>query len=455
MSTAIRAAVPTTGTSGPPSRGLAESRESAESRELLATRELPAWPVLVLLWGMPAWWAFGLLPFYLQIMSVPMVAYLIRRGRVSIVPGTIPWLAFVAWMLPCALMLDSLGRIVGFGMRFTQFAGIAIALVYLINAPRSLTVRRVLTALSFSWGFIIVCGYLGMIWPDGELTLTVGRLLPASVLENEYVKDLVFPGFSEVQDPWGAEEPFVRPSAPFPYANGWGASLVILTPAAIATALERGTVNAFGWFLAMAGLAVPPAVASSNRGLFLGLIIGIAYVAVRLLLRGRWLAFVVVGVLSSGVVFLLTASGAVEAIVARQEVADTTTGRSLLYDETFARTLESPILGFGSPRPSLSSEITVGTQGTLWNTMFCFGFVGLALFAWFLIGGVIRTAAAPSTVALWLHAAVVSACVVAVFYGLDRHLLAICLILGLLLRERYLPSSTLWRGPLKGGAHAI
>ena len=437
MSTAIHDPVPTSNTSAP------------------ASRELPAWPVLVLLWGLPAWWAFGLLPFSMLIMSVPMVAYLVQRGRVAIVPGTIPWLAFIVWMLPCALMLDSLGRVVGFGMRFSQFAGVAIALVYLLNAPRSLTVRRVLTALSFTWGFIILCGYLGMLWPDGQLTLTVGRLLPASVLENEYVRDLVFPGFSEVQDPWGAEEPFVRPSAPFPYANGWGAALVILTPAAIAAALERGTAKAIFWLMVGAGLAVPPAVASSNRGLFLGLIVCVAYVSVRLLLRGRWLGFLWVCILSSGVLFLLYVSGAVEGIVARQEVADTTTGRSLLYEETFARTLESPILGYGSPRPSLSSEITVGTQGALWNTMFCFGFVGLALFAWFLIGAAIRTAAAPNTIALWLHAAVVGSCVVAVFYGLDGHLLSICLIIGLLLRERYLPSSRLWhRGLRVGGAHA-
>lgn len=426
MSTAIRDSVPTTSAIGAPSR------------------DLPAWPLLVLLWGMPAWWAFGLLPFSMLIMTVPMVAYLVQRGRIAIVPGTMPWLAFVVWMVPCALMLDSLGRVVGFGMRFSQFAGVAIALVYLLNAPRSLTVRRVLTGLSFTWAFIIVCGYLGMLWPDGELTLTVGRLLPSSVLENEYVRDLVFPGFSEVQEPWGAEEPFVRPSAPFPYANGWGAALVILTPAAIAAALERGTAWAMGWLMVGAALAVPPAVASSNRGLLLGLVICIAYVSVRLLLRGRWLAFLWVCILSSGMLFLLSASGAIEGIVARQEVADTTTGRSLLYEETFARSLESPILGFGSPRPSLSSEITVGTQGALWNTMFCFGFVGLALFAWFFIGAAIRTAAAPNTITLWLHSAVVSSSVVAVFYGLDRHLLWICLIIGLLLREKSLPSSTLW-----------
>ena len=200
---------------------------------------------------------------------------------------------------------------------------------------------------------------------------------------------------------------------------------------------------------------MPPAVASSNRGLFLGLIIGVGYVSVRLLLRGRWLPFLGVCILSAGVWFLLVASGAVAGIAARQEVADTTTGRSLLYEETFARTLESPIIGFGSPRPSLSSEITVGTQGALWNTMFCFGLVGLALFAWFLIGAAIRTAAAPNAIALWLHSAVVSSCVVAVFYGLDRHVISICLIIGLLLRERYRPSSTLWqRDKSEGATHA-
>ena len=107
----------------PPALQRIRRRRSSTSARASASRELPAWPVLVLLWGMPAWWAFGLLPFYLLIMSVPMVAYLIQRGRVEIVPGTMPWVAFVVWMLPCALMLDSLGRVVGFGMRFSQFAG--------------------------------------------------------------------------------------------------------------------------------------------------------------------------------------------------------------------------------------------------------------------------------------------------------------------------------------------
>jgi hypothetical protein len=348
-------------------------------------------------------------------------------------------------------MLDSLGRVLGFGMRFAQFAAVAVALVYLMNARPSLTTRRVLTGLTFTWFFIILCGYLGILWPDGTLTFTVGRLLPGAVLDNEYVSDLVFPKFSEVQDPWGADEPFVRPSAPFAYTNGWGAALVILTPTAVAWAIERGTTRALLLVLYGAALAVTPAVASSNRGLFIGILVSLAYVVIRLLLRGKWLAFLWVCILSSGVLFLLSISGALEAIVERQEVVDTTEGRSLLYEETFTRTLESPILGFGAPRPSLTSEITIGTQGALWNTMFCFGFVGLLLFAWFLDGGIARTWSAPNTATLWMHAAVISGTVASAFYGLDRHMISICLVLGLLLRERYTPGSTFWVRDLHHG----
>jgi hypothetical protein len=397
---------------------------------------------------MPAWWALGLLPFHLLIMSVPMAAYLIQRGRVTIVPGTFPWIAFVVWMLPCALMLDSFGRLVGWGVRFSQFAGVAIAMVYLINAAATLTVRRVLTALSFTWVFVIFCGYLGMLWPDTTLTFTTGRLLPASVLENEYVRDLVFPGFSEVQEPWGAEEPFVRPAAPFAYSNGWGAALVILTPVAVATALERGTIRAILWLMVGGVLAVPPAVASTNRGLYLGIIVGVGYVVVRLLLRGRWLAFLWVCILSSAVLFLLSVSGALQAILERQEVVNTTEGRAVLYAETFERSLESPILGYGAPRPSFSTEITAGTQGALWNALFCFGFVGLALFLWFLIGAALRTASAPNTAALWAHTSIVCMVAVSAFYGLDSQMLTIGLVIGLLLRERYTPHSEFWRAEL-------
>ena len=89
---------------------------------------------------------------------------------------------------------------------------------------------------------------------------------------------------------------------------------MILTPVAVATALERGTIRAILWLMVGGVLAVPPAVASTNRGLYLGIIVGVGYVVVRLLLRGRWLAFLWVCILSSAVLFLLSVSGALAAL---------------------------------------------------------------------------------------------------------------------------------------------
>lgn len=417
---------------------------TASARFALAQRDLPAWPVLAALYGMPLWWATGLLQFSTIIMAVPMAALLIQRGRISVVPGTLPLFAFVGWMLPCALMLDSVNRIIGFGVRFSQFAAVAIALLYVVNARHSLSVQRILTALTFVWVFVIVGGYLGLLFPNTTLTLTIGHLLPSSILSSDYVRDLVFPQFSEVQTPYGAAEPFVRPSAPFAYTNGWGAAIAILTPVAIACALTRRTAKSIIWLMIGLVATIPPAIATTNRGLFVGLIVGVVYVLGRLVLRGKWLPFLWVGSLGTLLLLLLAMSGLLNGISERQSTVDTTAGRVGLYAEAFTRTLLSPVLGYGAPRPSYTSEITVGTQGMVWNAMFSFGFVGLALFILFLVGGLFRTWSAPNVAALWLHASLVTACALSVFYGLDNHMLTIALVLGVMLRERYETDSPFW-----------
>ncbi|MFC0682444.1 hypothetical protein ACFFGH_31830 [Lysobacter korlensis] len=405
---------------------------------------LPAWPVLVLLWGLPVWWMAGMLAFATIVMAVPMLAFLLRRGRTLLTPGALPWLAFVVWMLPCALMVDTVGRLGGFGLRFAQFASVAVLLVYVLNASETLRPKRLLSGLTFTWVFVIVGGYLGMLFPHTVLTATVGQLLPVGLQHNEYIADMLFPGFAEIQTPYGAEEPFVRPSAPFSYTNGWGAAMAILTPVAVASASAAGTARATLWLLAGLLAAVPPAIATTNRGLFIGILVAVGYVLVRLVFRGRWRPALWVGSLGALLFVILWMSGLIDGIVERQETVDTTEGRGGLYAETFTRTLESPLLGFGAPRPSFSSEITAGTQGMVWNAMFCFGFVGLALFILFMAGAVLRTWAAPNVTTLWLHSALVAACALSIFYGLDRHMMTICIVAGLLLRERYAASSPFW-----------
>ncbi|MDW4573604.1 O-antigen ligase domain-containing protein [Microbacterium sp. M3] len=408
------------------------------------SRALPAWPVLVLLWGYPVFWALGLLPFAVVLMAIPMIAFLTFRRRLGFVPGVLPWIGFAVWMIPASLMADNLGRMLGTGIRFSQFLALATTMIYIVNARRTLTPRRIMDGLTFIWVFVIVGGYLGMLFPEERLTYTVGILLPDFFTSNDYVNDLVFPPLAEIQTPWGGQEPFERPSAPFAYTNGWGAAIAVLTPIAVGTALAHRSARAM-WFL-VAGLVaiIPPAVATSNRGLFLGLAGAIAYIMLRLILRGKWMALLWVAILSVAGALILTMSGFLDEIIARQEAADTTTGRGNLYAETFERTLGSPILGYGAPRPSYWSEISIGTQGAIWNAMFCFGFVGLALFALMLLNGALRTIDAPNLSALWLHASVVVACGLSVFYGLDRQLVFVGIALAMMLREKYLGGSLYW-----------
>lgn len=406
--------------------------------------ELPAWPVLLVLWGYPLFWALGLLAFSTPLVALPMLAFLVMRRRIQLVPGILPWLGFVVWIIPSALMLDTFGQTMSLAIRFTQFLAIAIIIVYIVNARESLTPRRLLRGLTFVWCFIIVGGYLGMLFPEGQLTWTIGRLIPSSLLANEYVAELAFPGFAEIQTPWGAEEPFIRPSAPFAYTNGWGAAIAILTPIVVGRVVSERTARSAWWLAFAVVAAVPPAVATTNRGLFVGLGIGIGYVLIRLLLRGHWLPFVWVSLLSVAVGAMLTMSGLLDGIAERQDTVDTTDGRSSVYLETFQRTLESPVLGFGAPRPGRMTEVYVGTQGAVWNAMFCFGFVGLLLFMAFLVGAVLRTWEAPNVAVLWVQASVVVSVPLAFFYGLDRHLLFVGIAASLMLREKNDPGSVWW-----------
>lgn len=76
--------------------------------------------------------------------------------------------------------------------------------------------------------------------------------------------------------------------------------------------------------------------------------------------------------------------GVFDAIAERQEVSHTTSGRSAIYEATFVKVLESPVVGWAMPDMDPSIGIALGTQGYAWTLMFSYGFLGLALFYVFL-----------------------------------------------------------------------
>lgn len=398
--------------------------------------ELPWWPLAVVVMGYPLAWPLGLAPFLPIAGALLMAALLAARGGVVVLPGVTPFLVLAAWACPAVLALDGAGRLFGWGLRAATLASVAVALLYVTNA-RSASRERVVDALAVLWAATVLGGWLAVLFPDGGFTTPVGHLAPQGLLDNELVRTLLRPRFAETQEPWGVPEPLHRPAAPFPYANSWGVAMVLLTPVALAAMVRRRPVR---WLLVgLLVAAVVPAVASSNRGMFLGFAASAAYVVVRQSLsrrvRGAVLSLVTVVILA-----VLTVALDLPARVSeRQKYSTTTEGRASLYAETWERALQSPVLGWGAPRPSVVHEVAVGTQGQVWTMLFSFGMVGLTLFALALIGLLVRTwPRSEPTELLLLHATLVAAVSVVGFYGLDTmQWLTIALVGGVLLRDHH------------------
>lgn len=400
---------------------------------------LPAWPVLAMLWGFPLFWVLGATVIAGVGLTVVMLSYLAHHGATRIVPGVPAFMAFVLWVIPCVVMIDSPSRLLGYGYRLTILVIVGTAFIYTISAGSRLSRRRIIAGLTFVWFFTVLGGVLGLLFPEVRLSTPVGLLLPQGVSTNDYVRDLFFPPLAEVQHPFGSPVEFVRPSAPFPYANSWGVAIVLLTPVAVACFLQsRSRVLRVSIGIGLAVMVVP-ATATSNRGMFAGLLLAAVYVIVRLAVRNRAAPVLSMLVVGTAGVLVLAGNGLLGQIQARQQYGDSSGTRFTLYRETFERSLQSPLLGYGAPRPSASEPlISAGTQGYVWMLMFSFGFVGLVLFLGFLWGATVRTRRAPGDVDLVLHSVLVVASVIVAVYGLDiMQLLSIMLVAAVLLRRRY------------------
>jgi hypothetical protein len=398
--------------------------------------DLPGWPVVAVMTGYPVWWALGLGLVMPLVLALLMAALLVVRREVVLVPGVLPWLAFCVWLIPCALMLDSALRLVGYAIRTAQFFSVAIVLVYVVNAAARYSLHRAVAGITLLWVGVVVGGYLGMIWPEVRLTTLPGLALPGALAQDEFIRDLFFPPLAEVQEPWGTPQPFNRPAAPFPYANNWGAAIATTTPVALAALnVTRSRALRVG-IVAVLLASLVPIGASSNRGMLLALAAALVYAAIRLAVRGRWRPLVGLAVVGAAGAAYYVFGGVGEAIALRQQYSDTTTGRGTLYVETWQRTLESPVLGYGGPRPSYLVEVSLGTQGWIWTLMFSYGFVGLALFVWFLVGAVVRTWRAPSTTTVLMHSSLIAVVVMIPYYGLHVALLVVVAVnAGAMLRE--------------------
>lgn len=392
--------------------------------------------MLCLIYGLPISWALGALPFAYMGIAVVMLALMAGPRPLQVAPGLGLYFAFLAWAAVAAVNVQNLGQAIGFAWRLGDFVALGVIMIYYANARQALTSNDILNGLVFIWGVVVFLGAAATLLPDLRLTTPVGVLMPGGLTSNALVNELVFPRMAEVQQPWGVPEPFIRPAAPFPYTNSWGMAYALLTPVVSAVAIashSRLRRNCLFTFLLVSAW---PAIATSNRGMFLGLAVAIAYLIFRLALAGRVLpAFI--GLLCASVgTAILVASGVVAQILGRQEYSDSTGTRSSVYQATYETTLESPLLGWANPKEVPGVDVALGTQGYVWTLMFCFGFVGLGLFVAFLLAIIVRTWRVYRVEHMAMHGLLVTAAFMMMYYGLGTTQLFIVLIVAVTLLRK-------------------
>jgi polysaccharide biosynthesis protein PslJ len=347
----------------------------------------PGWPLYVVFVGFPFWWILGMAGFIWPIVAIPMLLSLFRRQRITAPPAFILWIGFMVWMLFTSVELDTAGRVLGFAYRSACYLSATILLLYVYNsATELLETRKILWIMSVFWIYVVIGGFLGLMFPSFSFTSPVESILPRSLLANDFVKLMVHPTFAEVQNFLGFATP--RPSAPFVYTNDWGGAYALLTPFMI-LALGSKLRRRFKTILVATAIAsVIPVVLSLNRGLWLSLGLGLMYASFRLALRGRERA-IVISVVSvcivTGLVIFTPLKGLIDE---RLAVGHSNNRRTSLYEESIRGAMASPLFGFGAPRPSTwnPNAPSVGTQGQLWLVLFSHGFIGAFFFlAFFLV----------------------------------------------------------------------
>jgi polysaccharide biosynthesis protein PslJ len=396
-----------------------------------------AWRPYALFVPMPLWWVLGLSHFIWFALGLAMfLSLLLRPERVRIPRGFGIWLVLLAWMLASSLEIDTPGRLIGFGFRFSVYAAAAILFLYLYNAsPRQVPSAAIVNALAIYWVLIVGGGFLGMAFPHVSFVTPAAHLIPGSLAGNEYVHELVTARFAAVQDFLGY--PIGRPQVFFTYTNGWGSGFALVAPFAFAALQQlRSPIRRRALQLILVA-SIVPVIVSLNRGLWLSLGVGLAYAAMRFAGRGDVRAFVRLAACAAvgAAIVMLSPLGAL--IGDRFAHQHSNAARHALYVETFDRALESPLVGYGAPRPAESGGYldSVGTQGQVLYMVFSHGFPGLFLFLGFLAYALGRSRGGKSPPHFWAHVTILIALIQSAFYGLTLQIIVIMAAVALAFRE--------------------
>jgi hypothetical protein len=370
----------------------------------------PGWPLAALLCLYPLWWVLGVGEFAFVILAIPMAWELRKRRPMVVPPGFGFWLLFLLWNVLSLAMLvlsaphtnagSTSGRAISIAVRMLQFAAVTITALYVVNLPSNLvSQRRIMRWLSILFAVTVVGGLLALVIPHFSFKSPLEYVLPHSIDANRYVKNLVHPQTAQVQNVLGYSSP--RPAAPWGYTNFWGNNISILL-IWFCVYMWRPAITRRRVQLAVVGvIALVPIVYSLDRGMWIGLVLTLAYLIYRLAIHGdlRALVAALVVLPIAALVFLVTP---LHGVVSNRTSHSGSAGiRTFLDTAAWRGAIESPILGWGGPRKTIGSSQsvgigpsaecpncgagTIGSTGEFWEIIFSQGFVGVAFYLAFFL----------------------------------------------------------------------
>jgi polysaccharide biosynthesis protein PslJ len=417
-------------------------------------RFLPVgWPLYALFLGLPVWWLLGVSLFMGPLLAVPLALSLAGSPSLRVPRGFGLWLLFLLWMVVTATQLEGIREWGAFTYRASGYVAATIVFLYVLNVPRQLLPsHNIVKVMAAFWVVTVAGGLLGTVLPAFTFTTPAELVLPAALLEDGFVQDMVQASTSSAT-PFAAY-PIHRPKAPFPYTNMWASVFSLTLPFAIA-ALRTVRRRWRTFLIATMVASAVPFVFSLSRGAWVS--VGLAGVYALFRVMGRGKARILLGILLGFLVlgFLLSFTPLGEIIQVRLDAGYSDEGRLTLYRESLRLTGESPGFGFGVPQdiPGLPSA---GTHGQFWTVIVSHGIPGALLFvawltwAWFRSGrhlwrGVPRSA----SLRFWTHLVITVALGQLLVYSLlPWGMPVVMLAAGLFWREMLAESDTAAGGRL-------
>ncbi len=366
-------------------------------------------PLLVLLYGFPIWWLLGFGQLAFLLAAVPMGLHLWRvRGSLTLPKGFTLWLLFLLFVLLSVLAIpawapygDGDGNILTYGYRLAWYLSATVALLYVGNLSAQWSMSlRIPRAVAFMFVVAVAGGVLAMLVTDWEVHSLLYLVLPRGLTSSSFVDSVVSLELSDTQRILGYEQ--VRPKAPFPYANSWGAGFSAFLPFFLYVWCRRSS----GWRLLAApvvlGAAAVVVVATLNRALWGALIVVAIYGAVQAVRLYGTRGFTGVYAMLVLAIAVIVTSGLVGTVAERLNAPHSDGRRSELAVKTLESTATgSPIVGFGNTRDVLGNFESIaggateqcpacgvpplGTQGQLWLVIFAQGFIAALCFVAFFV----------------------------------------------------------------------